>query len=172
MRTAPLCLCFDLRATVLNLDTFLDDRVSGPVFFDEIFFTNAVLAMVDRALRHLGGSGACSSVFSFSQAMSGGKTHRLIALGQLARDPELRARILGSQGPSPVLGACRVLGFNGRTADAAPSSSITRGQMYHLPRLQPSGPHLAPNQQTALPVQHRRHRRYGRLLPCASTTAN
>jgi hypothetical protein len=110
----------DRRATVLNLDTFLKDQVNGPEFFEENYFTNGMLTLVDRAFRHLGGAGAGSSVFLLSQAMGGGKTHSMIALGLLARDPELRKRVLlGEQNPAPNLGRCRVAGFNGRSTDAA-----------------------------------------------------
>jgi hypothetical protein len=103
---------------VLNLDTFLKGQVDGPDFFDENFFTNGMLTLVDRAFRHLGGSGAGSSVFLLSQAMGGGKTHSMIALGLLARDPDLRKKVLGDQDPSPRLGPCTVVGFNGRSTDA------------------------------------------------------
>lgn len=109
----------DRRATVLNLDTFLKGQVKGAEFFDENFFTNGMLTLVDRAFRHLGGSGAGSSVFLLSQAMGGGKTHSMIALGLLALDPELRKQVLGDQNPAPKLGKCRVVGFNGRSTDAA-----------------------------------------------------
>ena len=108
----------DRRATVLNLDTFLKGQVNGPEFFEENYFTNGMLTLVDRAFRHLGGEGAGSSVFLLSQAMGGGKTHSMIALGLLARDPALRKKVLGEQNPAPNLGRARVAGFNGRSTDA------------------------------------------------------
>ena len=43
----------------------------------------------------------------------------MIALGLLARDPDLRNKILGERNPAPKLGRCRVVGFNGRNTDAA-----------------------------------------------------
>jgi hypothetical protein len=64
----------DRRATVLSLDTFLKGLVNGPEFFEENFFTNGMLTLVDRAFRHLAGERAGSSVFLLSQAMGGGKT--------------------------------------------------------------------------------------------------
>jgi hypothetical protein len=109
----------DRRATVLSLDTFLKAQVHGSEFFDENYFTNGMVTLVDRAFRHLSGSGAGSSVFLLSQAMGGGKTHSMIGLGLLARDPQLRRRVLGDQDPAPRLGRCRVVGFNGRNTDAA-----------------------------------------------------
>ncbi|MEQ1741072.1 MAG: DUF499 domain-containing protein [Candidatus Nitrotoga sp.] len=107
----------DRRATVLSLDTFLKGQVHGSEFFDENYFTNGMTTLVDRAFRHLSGTGAGSSVFLLSQAMGGGKTHSMIGLGLLARDPELRRRVLGNADPAPNLGACRVVGFNGRSTD-------------------------------------------------------
>ena len=108
----------DRRATVLSLDTFLNDQVPGGKFFEENYFTQGMWTLVDRAFRHLGGSGAGSSVFLLSQAMGGGKTHSMIALGLLAREPQLRTEVLGDRDPAPGLGACRVVGFNGRSTDA------------------------------------------------------
>jgi len=115
----PSVFAADRRATVLSLDTFLKGQVNGPEFFEENFFTNGMLTLMDRAFRHLGGTGAGSSVFLLSQAMGGGKTHSMIALGLLARDPELRKKVLGEQNPAPKLGRSRVVGFNGRSTDAA-----------------------------------------------------
>lgn len=108
----------DRRATVLSLDSFLQGKVHGGEFFEENYFTNGMATLVDRAFRHLGGSGAGSSVFLLSQAMGGGKTHSMIGLGLLAKDPELRRRVLGDGDPAPKLGRCRVVGFNGRSTDA------------------------------------------------------
>ncbi len=114
----PSVFAADRRATVLSLDTFLNGKVDGSEFFDENFFTNGMNTLVDRAFRHLGGAGAGSSVFQLSQAMGGGKTHSMIALGLLARDPGLRKRVLADRDPAPSLGPCHVVGFNGRSTDA------------------------------------------------------
>jgi hypothetical protein len=131
------------------LDTFLDGRVDGAGFFEENYFTTGMLTLVDRALRHLGGAGAGSSVFLLSQAMGGGKTHSMIALGLLARDPELRRKVLGRDDPAPALGACRVVGFNGRSSDApggiwgSIAEQLGRGdqfQQYVSPLLRAPGP--------------------------------
>ena len=115
----PSVFAADRRATVLNLDTFLNDQVHGSDFFEENYFTAGMMTLVDRAFRHMSGNGTGSSVFVLSQAMGGGKTHSMIALGLLARDPELRKKILGDDNPAPKLGRCRVIGFNGRNTDAA-----------------------------------------------------
>ena len=109
----------DRRATVLNLDTFLKGEINGDEFFEENHFTTGMLTLVDRAFRHLSGTGTGSSVFLLSQAMGGGKTHSMIALGLLAQDSALRKKVLDSENPAPKLGKCKVVGFNGRSTDAA-----------------------------------------------------
>jgi len=114
----PSVFASDRRATVLNLDAFLNHQIDGAGFFEENYFTAGMVTLMDRAFRHLAGNGAGSSVFQLSQAMGGGKTHSMIALGLLARDPELRKRILGDEDPAPKLPICRVIGFNGRNTDA------------------------------------------------------
>jgi len=114
----PSVFTADRRATVLNLDTFLKGQVDGSEFFEENYFTAGMLSLVDRAFRHLSGNGAGSSIFQLSQAMGGGKTHSMIALGLLARDPELRHSVLGVENPAPQLAKCHVVGFNGRNTDA------------------------------------------------------
>ena len=117
----PSVFAADRRATVLSLDTFLKGEVDGRSFFEENYFTNGMLALVERAFRHLSGSGAGSSVFQLSQAMGGGKTHSMISLGLLARDPNLREEVcsqIEGGNPAPNLGACQVVGFNGRNTDA------------------------------------------------------
>src|SRR5450755_5111394 len=91
----PSVFAMDRRATVLSLDAFLKGQVHGKEFFEENYFTVGMLTLVDRAFRHLSGSGAGSSVFLLSQAMGGGKTHSMIALGLLARDADLRKAVLG-----------------------------------------------------------------------------
>jgi hypothetical protein len=108
----------DRRATVLNLESLLKSQLSGRDFFDENYFTVGMETLIDRAFRHLAGSGAGSPIFLLSQAMGGGKTHSMIALGLLARDPALRTSVLDSKNPAPNLGPCRVVGFNGRNSDA------------------------------------------------------
>ncbi len=115
----PSVFASDRRATVLSLDTFLKGQVPGKEFFEENYFTVGMMTLVDRAFRHLSGAGTGSSVFMLSQAMGGGKTHSMIALGLLAGDPDLRKAILGKEDPAPKLGRCRVAGFNGRNTDAA-----------------------------------------------------
>ena len=63
----PSVFAADKCATVLNLDTFLKAEVDGGAFFDENYFSNGMLALVERAFCHLSGCGAGSSAFQLSQ---------------------------------------------------------------------------------------------------------
>ncbi len=107
----------DRRATVLNLDNFINGSIDGKEFFQENYLTNGMETLVDRAFRHLADGSTGSSIFHLSQSMGGGKTHSMMALGLLARDPVLRASILQDKNPAPKLGAVHVVGFNGRQSD-------------------------------------------------------
>src|SRR5437870_5243328 len=71
--------------------------------------------LLTEGLKRLEGKSTSSAgAFLLSQSMGGGKTHNLIALGLLAKHPELRAQATqGFYSPGP-LGAVRVVGFTGR----------------------------------------------------------
>jgi hypothetical protein len=114
----PSVYASDRRATVLNLDSLLKAQIDGSEFFEENYFTNGMMTLVDRAFRRLSGIHSGSSMFMLSQAMGGGKTHSMIGLGLLASDPVLRRKVLGDDDPAPRLGKCRIAGFNGRSTDA------------------------------------------------------
>jgi hypothetical protein len=103
----------DRRAAALSLDAFLSGQISGAEFFEENYFTTGMRTLVDRALRQAGGQGSGPPVFLLSDVMGGGKTHCMIALALLARDPELRRQVMGADDPAPSLGPCRVIGFDG-----------------------------------------------------------
>lgn len=145
----PSVFASDRRATVLSLDTYLKGQVNGKEFFEENYFTTGMLTLVDRAFRQLGGNAAGSAVFLLSQAMGGGKTHSMIALGLLAQEPELRWNVLGENDPAPQLGKCKVIGFNGRSTDApggiwgSLAEQLGKGEQfarYCSPLLQAPGP--------------------------------
>lgn len=106
------------RDVVLNIDDLLKDRISPDQFFDENFITSGMQTLLDKVFERLEGRSNQASTFLLSQAMGGGKTHSMIALGLLAKNPALRSKILGKNGQDSRLGAIRVIGFNGRESDA------------------------------------------------------
>lgn len=71
--------------------------------------------LITKSFDRLAGKRDQSATFLLSQAMGGGKTHSMLALGLLARYPSLRSR-LGYEfhlGTNPI----RVIGFDGRQSD-------------------------------------------------------
>lgn len=104
---------------VLNIDDLLKNRIDGDQFFNENFITSGMHTLFDKVFSRLGGHTNQASTFLLSQAMGGGKTHNMIALGLLAKNPELRQKILGSDNKNNLSSAIRVIGFNGRESDAA-----------------------------------------------------
>lgn len=117
---APRQSVFDRarRDVVLDLGDLLSgklDEQSGARFFDENFVTAGMKLLVTKSFDRLSGRRDQSATFLLSQAMGGGKTHSMLALGLLGRYPSLRTRL----GQDFQLGQnrIRVIGFDGRQSD-------------------------------------------------------
>ncbi|MDY0042892.1 MAG: DUF499 domain-containing protein, partial [Desulforhabdus sp.] len=106
------------RDTVLDLLDLIEKRIDPDEFFAENYLTEGMKALLEQAFRRLEGKSA-QGVFKLKQAMGGGKTHNLLALGLLARHPELRDKVMAKLYQSdPSLGPVDVIGFSGRESDA------------------------------------------------------
>lgn len=106
------------RDTVLDLTDLIGDRIRPAEFFDENYITEGMKTLLEQGFRRLEGKSS-QGVFKLKQAMGGGKTHNLLALGLLAKHPEFRARVMGGfYKPDPHLGAVKVVAFSGRESDA------------------------------------------------------
>ncbi len=103
------------RDVVLNISDLLEDRIDADHFFEENYITEGMQTLIDKAFGRLENSNSQASTFLLAQAMGGGKTHSMIALGLLAKHPELRNKVLGKDFQ---IGKVEVIGFNGREADA------------------------------------------------------
>src|SRR3989338_8156441 len=103
---------FDIskRDTVLNLTHLVDGKIEGKAFFDENHVTDGMRTLLLEAFRRLQGK-SDQAVFKLTQAMGGGKTHNLIALGMLAKHPELRASVLPELPKPKDLPSVRVVAF-------------------------------------------------------------
>lgn len=106
------------RDIVLDLSDFLEGRIPGDQFFEENYITGGMKTLFEKTFARLENRGDQASTFLLTQAMGGGKTHNMIALGLLARNPTLREQVLGAGGPGSRLGGVRVVGFHGRQTDA------------------------------------------------------
>ena len=106
------------RDTVLDLTDLVDGRIDPAEFFAENHVTEGMKTLLAEGFRRLEGKSA-QGVFKLTQAMGGGKTHNLLALGLLAKHPEHRAGVMGGfYAPAPELGPVRVVAFSGRESDA------------------------------------------------------
>lgn len=79
-------------------------------FFDKNYVTKGMQQLFDQGLRRLAGK-SDQAVFELTQAMGGGKTHTMIALGLLARDEALRKKHAPD---APAFKAAKVVAFSGR----------------------------------------------------------
>jgi hypothetical protein len=82
------------RDVVLNISDLLEDRIDCDRFFEENYITSGMKTLIDKAFGRLENTSTQAGTFLLAQAMGGGKTHSMIALGLLAKYPELRARVL------------------------------------------------------------------------------
>src|SRR5690606_25107040 len=106
------------RDTVLDLTDLAGNAINPADFFAENYITSGMQVLLEQGFRRLEGQ-SDQGVFLLKQAMGGGKTHNLLALGLLARHPEYRQQIMGKFfTPDPALGPVKVVAFTGRETDA------------------------------------------------------
>ena len=92
------------RDTVLDLGDLIENRIDASEFFSENYITEGMKTLLTEGFRRLEGKSS-QGVFKLTQAMGGGKTHNLLALGLLARHPEHRASVMGDFHAPSVAGA-------------------------------------------------------------------
>ncbi|MGO9431398.1 DUF499 domain-containing protein [Rhodoblastus sp.] len=97
---------------VEQIEDFASGRVDGHEFFRRNYFTAGLELLVKRGFERLAGR-SDDGAFYLTQAMGGGKTHSLIALGLLAADPALRREIVPKVATGNEFGAAKVVIFNG-----------------------------------------------------------
>lgn len=106
------------RDTVLDITDLIDDKIDAERFFEENYVTDGMRRLLRESFRRFDRETDAQGVFVLTQAMGGGKTHNMISLGLLAKHPELRKRVMGSDYTGTDLGKVRVVGFTGRESDA------------------------------------------------------
>jgi len=96
----------DRRDVVLDLSDLMESKIDAEDFFEENFITSGMKTLLEKTFSRLEGSIDQASTFLLTQAMGGGKTHNMIALGLLAQSPKLRRKILGKNSSGATLGNC------------------------------------------------------------------
>jgi hypothetical protein len=105
------------RDTVLDLTDLVQGRIDPDAFFRENHITEGMRILLTEGFRRLEGR-TTQGVFKLTQAMGGGKTHNLLALGLLAKHPEYRRPVMEGFYTPGQTGPVRVVAFSGRESDA------------------------------------------------------
>jgi hypothetical protein len=103
------------RDDTLDLANLANDTIDVKRFFQETFFTDGMKLLLDTAFKRFKGK-ASSGLVKLTQAMGGGKTHNMIALGLIAKHPEFRNSILKGQ-YKDYDKTIRVVAYTGREND-------------------------------------------------------
>ena len=113
----PIIHDYRMSQAIENLADLIKDEGDGLEFFSRNYVTLGMEQLFREGMLRLSGQ-SDQAVFELTQAMGGGKTHMMIALGLLARHPELRQQIL----PTDLAG--RINFGKARIAAPAPLSTI------------------------------------------------
>lgn len=106
----------DYRMTeaIENLSDLISGEGDGSEFFARNFVTQGMDTLFREGLLRLAGR-SDQAAFELAQAMGGGKTHLMVALGLLAKHPHLRPAVLPAELAGRLdFGPTRIAAFNGR----------------------------------------------------------
>ena len=110
----PMALDYSMGEQVENLSDVKAATLSqARDFFDKNYITEGMALLLNQGLLRLAGLSG-QATFELQQAMGGGKTHSMIALGLLAREPSLRAEIMPRIAREAPFETARIVAINGR----------------------------------------------------------
>ncbi|MDX8396654.1 MAG: anti-phage-associated DUF499 domain-containing protein [Mariprofundaceae bacterium] len=113
-RFNPVIQDYRMSQGIENLADLINDEGDGREFFARNFVTHGMEQLFREGMLRLSGK-SDQAVFELTQAMGGGKTHMMIALGLLARHPHLHSEILPPELVDRIdFSNTRVAAFNGR----------------------------------------------------------
>lgn len=105
------------REDVLNLSDLNEGNIDCNRFFEENYITDGMSTLLITAFNRFINEGQ-TGIIKLTQAMGGGKTHNMLALGLLAANPEYRVKVLPDADRYKDLNQVRVVSFSGRESDA------------------------------------------------------
>jgi predicted AAA+ superfamily ATPase len=105
------------REDVLNLSDLIEGNIECASFFEENYVTDGMKTLFDTAFNRFIKQGQ-TGVIKLTQAMGGGKTHNMLALGLLAANPEFRSKLMDDSEKYKSIDKVRVVAFSGRESDA------------------------------------------------------
>lgn len=110
----PIIRDYRMSEGIENLSDLIGDQGNGKEFFARNYITSGMDQLFREGMLRLEGK-SDQAVFELAQAMGGGKTHMMVALGLLAKHPHLRNEVLTADLLSKIsVGEVRVAAFNGR----------------------------------------------------------
>jgi len=113
-RFNPVIQDYRMSSGIENLADLINDAGDGREFFTRNFVTHGMEQLFREGMLRLSGK-SDQAVFELTQAMGGGKTHMMIALGLLARHAHLRPEVLLADLNERVeFENARIAAFNGR----------------------------------------------------------
>jgi hypothetical protein len=110
----PMVHDYRMSEAIENLSDLIGDQGDGAEFFARNYVTQGMDTLFREGLLRLAGR-SDQAAFELAQAMGGGKTHLMVALGLLAKHPHLRPAVLPAELAERLdFGAARIAAFNGR----------------------------------------------------------
>ena len=85
---SPVIKDYRMAEGIENLADLISDNGNGREFFVRNFVTHGMEQLFKEGMLRLSGK-SDQAVFELTQAMGGGKTHLMVALGLLARNPRV-----------------------------------------------------------------------------------
>jgi len=112
----PVINDYRMAEGIENLADLIGDKGDGREFFARNFITQGMEQLFREGMLRLSGK-SDQAVFELTQAMGGGKTHMMVALGLLARHADLRPEVLSSDLNGRIdFAEARIAAFNGRNS--------------------------------------------------------
>ena len=103
------------RDDTLDLANLIDNSVDADRFFEETFVTEGMKLLFDTAFKRFEGKSS-NGLIKLTQAMGGGKTHNMVALGVMAQNPHIRETVLDGKYKT-FKEKVRVVAYTGRESD-------------------------------------------------------
>jgi predicted AAA+ superfamily ATPase len=110
----PMVQDYRMTEAIENLSDLISGEGDGTEFFARNYVTQGMDTLFREGLLRLAGR-SDQAAFELAQAMGGGKTHLMVALGLLAKHPDLRNSVLPADLAGRLdFGTARIAAFNGR----------------------------------------------------------
>jgi hypothetical protein len=108
---------FDVDSDVLDIIDLIENRIDPANFFETNYKTQGMAVLLKTAFEKFKGKSP-QQLIKLTQSMGGGKTHNMLSLGLLAKFPEFRRQIIGTDYRDEALGPVEVLAFSGRESNS------------------------------------------------------